>query len=54
MYVIKYWYFGILKNVIGIDSIPYSTTNTGIPPNPMCVCILKIPALAVHYQAYYT
>ena len=26
-------YFGIVKNVIGIDSIPYSTTNTGIPPN---------------------
>ena len=26
-------YFGIVKNVIGIDSIPYSTTNTGIPHN---------------------
>ena len=31
--IIKHMYFGVLKNVIGIDSIPYSTTDTDIPPN---------------------
>ena len=29
--------FGILKKVIGMDSIPYSTTNTGVPLSPTCI-----------------
>ena len=28
-----FWYS---KNVIGMDSIPYSTTNAGIPLSPNC------------------
>ena len=61
---IKYWYYDILSNVTGMNSIPQCNDSTGILPNTnvrmyinmlhitLCCCIFTIQDLIKLFHAY--